>query len=33
LALSEEKTKLTHWRYKVDFLGYQLYGKRTKERH
>jgi hypothetical protein len=27
LALSEEKTKLTHWRYKVNFLGYQLHGK------
>jgi group II intron reverse transcriptase/maturase len=31
LALSEEKTKLTHWRYKVNFLGYQLHGKRTKK--
>jgi|Tabmets5t2r1_1033131.scaffolds.fasta_scaffold06733_2 RNA-directed DNA polymerase len=27
LALSEEKTKLTHWRYMVNFLGYQLHGK------
>jgi group II intron reverse transcriptase/maturase len=27
LALSEEKTKLTHWRYKVNFLGYQLHGE------
>jgi hypothetical protein len=25
--LSEEKTKLTHWRYKINFLGYQLHGK------
>ena len=31
LALSEEKTKLTHWRYKVNFLGYQLHGKPTKK--
>jgi group II intron reverse transcriptase/maturase len=27
LTLSEEKTKLTHWRYRVNFLGYQLHGK------
>jgi group II intron reverse transcriptase/maturase len=27
LRLSEEKTKLTHWRYRVNFLGYQLHGK------
>jgi group II intron reverse transcriptase/maturase len=27
LMLSEEKTKLTHWRYRVNFLGYQLHGK------
>jgi group II intron reverse transcriptase/maturase len=27
LALSEEKTKLTHWRQRVQFLGYQLHGK------
>jgi group II intron reverse transcriptase/maturase len=27
LALSEEKTKLTHWRYRVNFLGYQVHGK------
>jgi group II intron reverse transcriptase/maturase len=32
LALSEEKTKLTHWRYKVNFLGYQLHGKPTRKR-
>jgi group II intron reverse transcriptase/maturase len=31
LALSEEKTKLTHWRYRVNFLGYQLHGKPTKK--
>jgi group II intron reverse transcriptase/maturase len=31
LALSEEKTKLTHWRYKVNFLGYQLHGKPTRK--
>jgi Group II intron, maturase-specific domain len=31
LALSEEKTKLTHWRYMVNFLGYQLHGKRTRK--
>jgi hypothetical protein len=31
LALSEEKTKLTHWRYKVNFLGYQLHGQPTKK--
>ena len=30
LALSEEKTTLTHWRYPVHFLGYQLHGKPTK---
>jgi group II intron reverse transcriptase/maturase len=30
LALSEEKTKLTHWRYRVNFLGYQLHGKLKK---
>jgi group II intron reverse transcriptase/maturase len=29
LALSEEKTKLTHWRYRINFLGYQLHGKPT----
>jgi group II intron reverse transcriptase/maturase len=29
LALSEEKTTLTHWRYIVNFLGYQLHGKQT----
>jgi RNA-directed DNA polymerase len=33
LALSEEKTKLTHWRYKIHFLGYQLHGKPTRVRH
>jgi Group II intron, maturase-specific domain len=31
LALSEEKTKLTHWRYKVNFLGYQLHGRQMKK--
>jgi len=31
LALSEEKTKLTHWRYRVNFLGYQLHGKPTNK--
>jgi group II intron reverse transcriptase/maturase len=31
LALSEEKTKLTHWRYRVNFLGYQLHGKRGRK--
>jgi group II intron reverse transcriptase/maturase len=31
LMLSEEKTKLTHWRYKVNFLGYQLHGKPTQK--
>lgn len=31
LALSEEKTKLTHWRYKVNFLGYQVHGKPTRK--
>ena len=31
VALSEEKTKLTHWRYQVNFLGYQLHGKRTRK--
>ena len=31
LALSEEKTKLTHGRYKVNFLGYQLHGKPTRK--
>jgi group II intron reverse transcriptase/maturase len=31
LALSEEKTKLTHWRYPVRFLGYQLHGKPTRK--
>jgi group II intron reverse transcriptase/maturase len=31
LALSEEKTKLTHWRYKVNFLGYHLHGKPTRK--
>jgi RNA-directed DNA polymerase len=32
VTLSEDKTKLTHWRYKVNFLGYQLHGKPTRER-
>jgi group II intron reverse transcriptase/maturase len=32
LALSEEKTKLTHWRYTVNFLGYQRHGKQTRKR-
>jgi group II intron reverse transcriptase/maturase len=27
LMLSKEKTKLTYWRYRVNFLGYQLHGK------
>jgi len=27
LALSEDKTKLTHWRHSVHFLGYQIHGK------
>jgi len=31
LMLSEEKTKLTHWRYHVNFLGYQLHGKPTRK--
>jgi group II intron reverse transcriptase/maturase len=31
LALSEEKTKLTHWRYKVSFLGYQIHGKPVRK--
>ena len=31
LALSEEKPKLTHWRYKVHVLGYQLHGKPTRK--
>ena len=31
LALSEEKTKLTHWRHTVNFLGYQLHGKPTRK--
>ena len=31
LALSKEKTKLTHWRSKVNFLGYQLHGTPTKK--
>jgi hypothetical protein len=31
LMLSEEKTKLTHWRQKVNFLGYQLHGQRTRK--
>ena len=31
VALSEEKTKLTHWRYHVNFLGYQLHGKRARK--
>jgi group II intron reverse transcriptase/maturase len=31
LMLSEEKTKLTHWRYRVNFLGYQLHGKPGKK--
>jgi group II intron reverse transcriptase/maturase len=28
LVLSEEKTKLTHWSRRVQFLGYQIQGKR-----
>jgi RNA-directed DNA polymerase len=31
LMLSEEKTKLMHWRYRVNFLGYQLHGKLGKK--
>jgi group II intron reverse transcriptase/maturase len=31
LALSEEKTKLTHWRHKVNFLGHQLHGRPTSK--
>jgi group II intron reverse transcriptase/maturase len=31
-ALSEEKTKRTHWRYMVNFLGYQLHGRQTRQR-
>jgi hypothetical protein len=31
LALSEEKTKLTHWQYRVNFLGYQVHGKQTRK--
>ena len=31
LALSEEKTKLTHWRYPIRFLGYQLHGMPTRK--
>jgi group II intron reverse transcriptase/maturase len=31
LRLSEEKTKLTHWRYRVNFLGYQLHGKQGRK--
>jgi group II intron reverse transcriptase/maturase len=31
LALSEDKTKLTHWRYMVNFLGYRLHGKRGRK--
>jgi len=31
LALSEEKTKLTHWRCRINFLGYQLHGKPTRK--
>jgi group II intron reverse transcriptase/maturase len=31
LTLSEEKTKLTYWRYKVNFLGCQLHGKPTRK--
>lgn len=31
LGLSEEKTKLTHWRYPVRFLGYQLHGRATRK--
>jgi hypothetical protein len=31
LALSAEKTPLTHWRYPVHFLGYQLHGKPTRK--
>jgi group II intron reverse transcriptase/maturase len=30
LMLSEDKTKLTHWRYRVNFLGYQLHGKQGR---
>ena len=31
VARSEEKTKLTHWRHHVHFLGYQLHGKRARK--
>jgi group II intron reverse transcriptase/maturase len=31
VALSEEKTKLTHWRHHVNFLGYQLHGRRARK--
>ena len=31
LSLSEEKTKLTHWRHKVNRLGYQLHGRPTRK--
>jgi flagellar biosynthesis chaperone FliJ len=31
VALSEEKTKLTHWRHNVNFLGSQLHGKRARK--
>jgi RNA-directed DNA polymerase len=31
LALSDAKTKLTHWRYRVNFLGYQLHGTQTRK--
>jgi RNA-directed DNA polymerase len=31
LRLSEDKTKLTHWRYPMRFLGYLLHGKPTRK--
>jgi len=31
LALSEEKTQLTHWRSRVNFLGYHIHGKRGRK--
>ena len=31
LALSEEKTKLTHWRHRINFLGYHIHGKRGRK--
>jgi hypothetical protein len=30
LTLSEEKTKITHWRHWITFLGYQIRGKMKK---